>query len=134
MILAAATSDAAASDKARLVVNAQGFEDSRGQAVAKLFQPVDNVLGRGHWEISAKISQGAAKFVFDNLEPGPYAVVVFHDQNANGVIDHNAIGFPAEPLGFSNGFSLGLTSGLPSFERLKFQISGPETSISVHVK
>jgi outer membrane protein len=38
--------------------------------------------------------------VFDGLAPGRYAVLVFHDRNANGALDQNSWD-PAEPRGFS---------------------------------
>jgi outer membrane protein len=54
---------------------------------------------------------------------GDYAVVVLHDGNDNGEVDHNFLGLPTEPLGFSNGFKLGLFSGKPTFEKLRFTFS-----------
>jgi uncharacterized protein (DUF2141 family) len=40
--------------------------------------------------------------VFGNLDPGQYAAIVFHDENANGKLDRNFLGVPSEPYGFSN--------------------------------
>jgi uncharacterized protein (DUF2141 family) len=41
--------------------------------------------------------------VFSNLDPGRYAIIVFHDENGNGELDKNVLGIPTEPYGFSNG-------------------------------
>ena len=52
--------------------------------------------------------------VFSNLVPGRYALIVIHDENANGRLDKNFFGVPTEPYGFSNhaqGFL-----GPPSFD------------------
>lgn len=38
----------------------------------------------------------------ENLDPGRYAVIAFHDANANGRLDKNFWGVPKEPYGFSN--------------------------------
>jgi uncharacterized protein (DUF2141 family) len=52
--------------------------------------------------------------VFSNLEPGRYAIIVFHDENANGRLDKNFFGVPTEPYGFSNDAQGFL--GPPSFD------------------
>ena len=40
--------------------------------------------------------------VLTNLDPGRYAIILFHDENGNGKLDKNALGVPTEPYGFSN--------------------------------
>jgi uncharacterized protein (DUF2141 family) len=40
--------------------------------------------------------------VLTNLDPGQYAIILFHDENGNGKLDRNALGVPTEPYGFSN--------------------------------
>lgn len=40
---------------------------------------------------------------FDTLAAGRYAVIVFHDANANGALDRNVLGMPTERYGFSGG-------------------------------
>ncbi|MBI4913827.1 MAG: DUF2141 domain-containing protein [Acidobacteria bacterium] len=121
--------------EATLTVQAAGFRDSRGQAVAKLFRPGENVRGRGHWEQAAPIREGQAQFRFPGLEPGAYAGVDFHDPNGHGVMDHQPLlRLPSEPLGFSNGFSLGLLSGPPTFENLRFELAGPGRSLDIPVE
>lgn len=117
-----------------LVVQASGFKQERGHAVAKLFRPGDNVLGRGTRQATSAITTGRASFSFGNLPAGRYAVVVFHDENGNGTIDHNAMGLPSEPLGFSNGFALSLVSGLPRFDKLQFEHPGGKQLIEIAVR
>ncbi|XBQ17484.1 MAG: DUF2141 domain-containing protein [Oceanicaulis sp.] len=39
---------------------------------------------------------------FDGLAPGRYAVITFHDANANNDFDRNFLGMPSERFGFSN--------------------------------
>ena len=47
------------------------------------------------------------------------AISIAHDENDNGEVDTNFVGFPKEPVGASNqsGF------GKPSFNRSKFELS-----------
>ncbi len=47
-------------------------------------------------------SGGQATFVFKDLKPGAYAVLITHDENGNGQLDTNAMGMPLEGYGFSN--------------------------------
>lgn len=123
----------AAAEPAVLTVQASGFALSGGHAIAKLFQPGDNILGKGRWQSTTRIANGRAQFQFRHLPAGSYAVVVFHDENDNGTIDHGPLG-PSEPLGFSNGFTLGLISGLPTFEKLQFPFNGSAQTLNVTVR
>jgi uncharacterized protein (DUF2141 family) len=112
---------------AKLEVHATGFRHARGHAEAKLYLEGQDVLKEPARRLRSAIDGGAASFVFEGLAPGAYAVVVFHDENDNELIDHSVIHLPAEPLGFSNGFALGLFSGKPTFEKLRFTV-GPKTT------
>ncbi|MDP3652274.1 MAG: DUF2141 domain-containing protein [Rhodoferax sp.] len=128
-----APSNANANANGDLTVRASGFAPARGHAVAKLFITGDNVLEAGRWQVAAPIDNGLAAFHFAYLPAGTYAVVVFHDENDNGKIDHGMLG-PSEPLGFSGGFTLSLFSGRPDFERLKFAFNPPEQTLEVRMR
>ncbi len=117
-----------------LEVRATGFRDSRGQALARLYRPGDDVLGPPWRSAHGPISEGKAQLHFEGLPAGPYAVVVVHDVNANGEIDHTLLRLPAEPLGFSRGFRLGLLSGMPTFEKLSFEVSPAAHAVEVEVR
>jgi uncharacterized protein (DUF2141 family) len=116
-----------------LTVHAVGFSHPQGQAIAKLFLPGDDVLGRGRWQQSASIRDGAATFCFEGLSAGTYAVVVFHDENGNGIIDHGLLG-PSDPVGFSGGFALSILSGFPSSEKLKFEFRPPAQTLEIKLR
>jgi uncharacterized protein (DUF2141 family) len=116
-----------------LTVQAVGFTHTRGQAIAKMFRPGDDVLGPGRWQQSASIKEGAATFRFEGLSAGPYAVVVFHDENSNGIIDHGLLG-PSEPIGFSGGFALSVLSGFPNFEKLRFEYKPPVQTLEIRLR
>jgi uncharacterized protein (DUF2141 family) len=119
---------------ADLIIEASGFQSSAGHAIAKLFLPGDNVRQRGRQEVAATIAAGKATLVFPAVPAGDCAVVVFHDANDNGTIDHNLLGMPSEALGFSNGFKLSLTSGLPTFDKLRFAHRDAPQTLSLAVK
>ncbi len=126
----------AADVTATLSIQAGGFAHPRGHAIASLFRAEDDVLkhGTAYRKATAEIHDGRATFSFPDLAYGTYAVNVFHDENDNGTLDHNVFHFPGEPLGFSNHFSLGLFSGMPSFEKMKFQFSADTGVVEIVVK
>ena len=115
----------AADGAGTLSIQASGFFHERGHAIANLFREGDEVLNLNNVYRRAKVEihNGKASIEFSGLAYGTYAVSVYHDENDNGVLDHNLFHFPAEPLGFSNHFQLGLTSGMPTFEKMKFQFA-----------
>lgn len=127
------TQTEAADDKAALVVQSTGFENSSGHAIGKLFAAGDNVVGPGRWQLITTITEGKATFRFADVPPGNYAVVVFHDENDNGRIDHNWLRMPSEALGFSNGFVPSLLAGMPTFEKLQFVHTATEQQIDIRV-
>ena len=45
---------------------------------------------------------GGVSATFEGLPAGAYAIVAFHDANANNDFDRNFIGIPSERFGFSN--------------------------------
>ena len=66
------------------------------------------------------------------LEPGIYAVSVFHDKNENDKLDENFLGIPKEDFGFSNNPKLGF--GAPSFEACSFELREGNNEISINLK
>lgn len=64
---------------------------------------------------------GDGVYSLENAGEGEMAVLVYHDENANGRIDKNFIGIPREPLAISNNYQ---PKGPPSFSRASFQASG----------
>ena len=55
--------------------------------------------------------------------PGRYGVKMFHDVDGDGVMSTNIVGFPTEPVGFSN--DAPIRFGPPSFADAGFNI-GPD--------
>jgi uncharacterized protein (DUF2141 family) len=115
-----------------LAITATNFENEKGQAVVNLFREQDDVPRKPFKTIKASIKDGVGKLVVDNLPNGSYAVIVYHDENDNNTLDHR-LGFPNEPMGFSNGWNLSLFSGMPTFRKLRFEHNGTHTLIEVKV-
>lgn len=131
LVVTSAWADAPQED---LVIHVSGFTHERGQAVASLFREGDDIFGKPYARVVASIQRGAANLIFPRLPYSNYAFTVFHDENGNNDLDHNFLHFPAEPLGFSNGFRLSLFSGMPNFEKLRFAFESDAKPLEISVK
>ncbi len=69
--------------------------------------------------------------VFENLEPGEYAISCYHDVNDNKKLDSNFMGIPREPYGFSN--NARGTFGPPGFNDARFSVKA-NTKITISLK
>jgi uncharacterized protein (DUF2141 family) len=67
--------------------------------------------------------------VLTNLDPGQYAIILFHDENGNGKIDKNALGVPTEPYGFSNNVQGFLAP--PAFSKAVMQITASDKAVRI---
>ncbi len=64
--------------------------------------------------------------------PGHYAVVAYHDVNANRKFNRTAIGLPAEDYGVSNDPPTVL--GLPSFSKVRFPTRTGDNAITIRLR
>jgi uncharacterized protein (DUF2141 family) len=67
--------------------------------------------------------------VLTNLDPGQYAIILFHDENGNGKLDKNALGVPTEPYGFSNNVRGFL--GPPAFKEAIMEINVGDKAVHI---
>lgn len=86
--------------EATLVVRVEGIADLTGEIRVAVcsdgFAPAG--CPQGQWR---KPTSPVEEFRF-MLEPGRYAVAVFHDLDEDGALDRVPPGLPMEPYGFSN--------------------------------
>lgn len=122
-----------ADEGARLAVEADGFGGDEGHAILRLYRPGDEVTREPRRAVRVPVERRSARFVV-LLPPGAWAAVVHHDRNDNGRIDHAWTGLPAEPLGFSGGFRLGLLSGKPTFAKLRFELPAGGAALAITVR
>jgi uncharacterized protein (DUF2141 family) len=67
--------------------------------------------------------------VLTNLDSGPYAIILFHDENGNGKLDKNALGVPTEPYGFSNNVQGFL--GPPAYKEAVMEINADDKAVRI---
>ncbi len=76
----------------------------------------------------AKIVDGKSTVTFENVEPGDYSVLCFHDKNNNGKMDFQENGMPLEDYGASNNV---MSFGPPNFQDSKFTVSNEEIKLEI---
>lgn len=64
--------------------------------------------------------------------PGRYGIKLFHDVNGDGKMDTNIMGFPTEPVGFSNDAPIRL--GPPSFADAGFDVTPAGAAQTITLK
>ncbi|MEM9339382.1 MAG: DUF2141 domain-containing protein [Bacteroidota bacterium] len=119
-------SDLAAQGK--VTVTIEDVESDRGYVYFNVFQSDDgfpNEWNKVYKQQKLKAKEGEVSYTFNELPFGTYAISIAHDENGNGEVDTNFVGFPKEPVGASNqtGF------GKPSFNRSRFELSPSNASI-----
>jgi uncharacterized protein (DUF2141 family) len=108
-----------------LTINTSDFNNDSGKAVIFLFRKDDKIPESPFKTVSTEIKDKKATFKIKNLDFDNYAIILLHDENGNGKIDHS-MGLPSEQLGYSNNWKLGFFTGMPTFSKLKFQFSSSE--------
>jgi uncharacterized protein (DUF2141 family) len=111
----------ASSDKGMIRVllfsGGKGFPDQVGQA-AKSFS------------LSPKNQQVA--FTINDLAPGTYALAVIHDQDGNGKLSSNLVGYPIEKFGFSNNPKVYFSP--PSFDKAAFVLGKTPLKVNISLR
>jgi len=74
---------------------------------------------------------GSVSFVMHDVAPGRYAIATFHDENGNGQMDFNFIGYPTEGYAFSRDIRPFLSA--PSFESCAFDIGIDDAALTIHM-
>lgn len=129
--LSASTED---SKTGALEVTVEGLKNDKGVVVVALLnsQAMYDAGKETFREAKAPIRDGRASVTFEDLPYGGYAAKTFHDENSNGKLDTNFVGYPKEGFGFSND-AMG-RFGPPGFEAAKFYIGSDELRIEINSK
>ena len=113
-------------------LNVWGFDKIEGELSIGLYKNVETFLKRGQGVegIHIKVADSLVSYVFKNIQPGTYAIAIYHDENANREFDRNFLGMPSEDYVFSN-YAKGFL-GPPSFEAAMF-VHSDSTKIDLDI-
>ena len=107
-------------------------ESEEGQVMFLLFNQSEGFpskVDKTYRKEEVKARKGKITHEFKDLPYGTYAISICHDENKNGEIDTNFVGFPKEKIGASNLTKL----GKPSFEKSKFEITAQQQKVSLTI-
>lgn len=121
--------------KPKLTVRVVGLRNDKGVVRIAVYDDPDAYPMEKDKVLTAQkadIPDGAdeVEVVFDDLEPGTYAIAMLHDENESGDMDKNIIGIPQEGYGASRNPGAGLSA--PDWEDTHFELDGPVT-LSIEV-
>jgi uncharacterized protein (DUF2141 family) len=126
------SSPVASPQKANLTVDVQNIRSQKGNVYIALFKP-DSGFPEGKPVDGKKADiQGSNAQITFSIEPGEYAIAVFHDENGNGILDKRIFGMPKEPYGFSNNFRPRLSA--PKFKDCQFSVGTSGKTISIRLE
>jgi uncharacterized protein (DUF2141 family) len=127
--------DGQAESEDKIVVNVSRIGNGNGRVGCALYLNEDGFPAKNekaHKTMWATINSSEAVCEFDGIEPGTYAVSVFHDEDMNGKLNTKFLGRPAEGWGVSNNVSAG-TFGPPGYDEASFQYTGNTMHISIEL-
>ncbi|ESA33389.1 hypothetical protein N836_22130 [Leptolyngbya sp. Heron Island J] len=122
-------------EQTQLAVEISGLSAPQGQVCLNLFNSSDGFPSNREQAVQTICIETAedAPLVatFEDLNPGSYAVSVFHDANSDNKFNRNFVGMPAEGFGFSRNPEA--LTGPPAFGDAVFLVAGAETRIEVEL-
>lgn len=124
----------ASADGPRILVSIEGLRSDRGEVRGALFSSAHGWTEAGH-EIAtcrARIHAHHATCVIEGVGAGRYAFAFLHDENGNGALDRDFLGWPQEGFGFSNDAAPSL--GPPSFDAASFEHDGVRSELDLHAR
>ena len=108
--------------RSKLHVVVEGAKNDRGNIVLAIFNNQQDFTRKPYREKNIATLDAARGIIFNDLPDGDYAVVIFHDENANEMLDRNFLGVPKEGIAFSN--NLPVKFSLPEFNEAKVALRG----------
>jgi len=131
----AQTPSCAAAGKPRLNVTVENVRSNRGELIIELyandpdgFLSAEGRVERVHWKAQSPVTKACILAP----EPGPFAVVIYHDENSDGRFNRSMLGIPTEGFGFSNNVRVLL--GPPSLSSVLIDVPRGETSLEVRLR
>jgi uncharacterized protein (DUF2141 family) len=130
VFVAAAMGDSA--QAADVVVRLSDLRVTPGILVVAL-QTQDGFLEQGgaYTSVVPEVTAPELDVTVANIEPGAYAVTVWHDINANTVFDADEFGAPRDGWGLSGAAQ---TAGPPTFEAARIDVPASGLSLPVTVR
>ncbi len=122
-------------EQTQLAVEISGVNTPQGQVCLNLFDSSHGFPSNRDEAVQtqciAMVDDTPLVATFENLNPGNYAVSVFHDANGDNEFNRNFVGMPVEGFGFSRNPTA--LTGPPAFGDVMVLVAGAETRIAVEL-
>ncbi|MEZ0540948.1 DUF2141 domain-containing protein [Fibrella arboris] len=118
--------------KTQVTVEVQNVQAATGSVEIGFFRPCDGFPNKCRPAESkqVKATKGSIHAIFE-VDPGDYALAVFHDLNNNGKIDTRFL-IPREPYGFSNNIRPRFSA--PNFNECRVQVGHDPRTFIVRIE
>ena len=129
LLAAVIASGSPGASAATLEVRFSGLPSDDGRALFALFDGEGGFPDRSETalaRVAGPVFEGRAGAVFENVEPGDYALSALHDVNESGGIDLNLFGMPTEKFGVSN-----VVTGRPTWPDARFRVGEDDVVIEL---
>ncbi|WP_310381982.1 DUF2141 domain-containing protein [Flavobacterium sp.] len=107
--------------KSSLEIEMKGFKNNDGVVIVGLYNSEGKFLKTTCKGKKSHLKNKKANVIFEGLEKGEYAVMIYQDENLNGKLDSNFMGIPTEDYMASND-SKGFM-GPPKYINAKFLVA-----------
>jgi uncharacterized protein (DUF2141 family) len=126
----------AAPTDANVRVEIAGLRNTKGDVGCLLFSSADGypeTHAKAYKEVHAAIDGDHAVCEFKEVMAGPYAVILWHDENKNGHLDKNFMGIPQEGYIASNNVRPLMSA--PKFKDASFAVPAASvTAIKLQIR
>ena len=106
-------------------VEITNFKSNKGFVLVSLHNTEGSFLKEEFIGKKSEIKDGKVVLEFNDVPDGTYAISLFHDEDDNGEMNTNFMGFPQENYGVSNNAPANF--GPPKWKDAKFEVKNGET-------
>ena len=121
------TASVVSSQKKTITATVVNVTSDSGKVSFALYNK-DNFMKAPLQAKEAKIVEGKSEVIFENVAPGDYAILCFHDKNENGKMDFQDNGMPMEDYGASNNV---MSFGPPTYMNSKFTLAKEDLKLEI---
>ena len=115
-------------DGITITVTIDNATSDEGKVVASVHTLDTFMKGAGIKNAESEIKDGKATLIFENVNPGTYAIMTLHDANNNNRMDFEPNGMPKESYGMSGNE---MTMGPPTFDMAKFEVADQDLEFNI---
>lgn len=108
--------------KGTIILNVSNLKD-KGDLYINIYNSAESfsTTGKEYRKKVTKVNAKTQTISLENIPKGEYAIMIFQDENHDGVLNKDFYGLPTEGYGFSNNFKSNIV--IPSFRQTKFQLN-----------